>query len=66
MIIAIIFYAECWWKKDQVFAVKKKDRQHQAEKKTRVEIDPKNVISQKYHSFSNVVSEKNLDTLPPY
>ena len=66
MIGADAYYAACWLKRAQVFIVSIKDIQYQAEKKTRVKTNPKNVILQKYHDFLNVFSKKNSDTLPLY
>ena len=43
-----------------------RDIQYQAEKKTEIEIDLKNVVTQEYHNFLDVFSKKDLDTLSLY
>ncbi len=47
-----------------MFTVSIRDIQYQAEKKARAETDPKSVAPQKYHDFLDVLSKKDLDTLP--
>ena len=49
-----------------MFTLLMKNIQYQAKKEARAETNLTNVISQEYHNFLNVFSNKDLNTLPPY
>lgn len=49
-----------------VFAILIGDIQYQIEKDDKTEIIPKNIISQKYHTFLDICSKKDSDTLFSY
>lgn len=53
-------------KKNQVFVISIRNLEYPAEKEVKPEINPKNVVSKKYHDFLDVFSKKNLNTLLSY
>lgn len=61
-----VYCAACWLKDVQLFVVSIRDIQYQAEKETRVKIDPKNVVSQEYKNFLDIFSKKKSDTFLLY
>lgn len=60
------YHAANHLKSAQVFLLSMIDIQYQGEKEARVNIDPKNVVSQQYHNFVNVFSKKDFNTLTSY
>ena len=50
-------------KKAQVFAISMRDLEYQAEKKAKLETNPRSVVLEEYHNLLDVFSKKNSNTL---